>query len=176
MAASAVEPRGVVAVYFWGCRPQPPPRPPWVTLLAPSFRRPRSPPRVSSTPPPPPPASTILGWWGTGFSKRWGKISLPLSFFLSLSLSLELWLPFSLFVPSPLRAQPPAGLLPRSWRYSRRWRLANYTNLALSSRLRRRCTGRRGTRGMFRGRRTSGDESRRRVSPRRMIAVWDWRS
>lgn len=168
MAASAVEPRGVVAVYFWGCRPQPPPRPPWVTLLAPSFRRPRSPPRVSSTPPPPPLAPTVPGWWGVGFSKRWGKISLPLS--------LKPRLPFSLFIPSLLRAQPPAGPLPRIWRYSRRWRLADYSNLALSSGLRRRCIGRREIRGMFRRRWISGDESRHPVSPRRMIAVRDWHS
>lgn len=43
---------------------------------------------------------TVPSWWGVGFSKRWGKISLPLS--------LELRLPFSLFVPSLLRAQSPA--------------------------------------------------------------------
>jgi len=86
MAASAVEPRGVVAVYFWGCRPQPPPRPPWVTLLAPSFRRPRSPPRVSSTPPPPPPAPRCPAGGGLVFPSGGEK-----------SLCLSLWRPGALF-------------------------------------------------------------------------------
>lgn len=168
MAASAVEPRGVVAVYFWGCRPQPPPRPPWVTLLAPSFRRPRSPPRVSSTPPPPPLAPTVPFWWGVGFSKRWGKISLLLS-------PTDRILSFSFFVASPPRARALAeatAATPDDTPVDDD--SVDYRNLALSSRLRRRCAGRRGPRGMFRGRRASRDESRRCVSPRRMIAVQDW--
>lgn len=82
MAASAVEPRGVVAVYFWGCRPQPPPRPPWVTLsspplfVAPAARRASLPRRRHRRRRRRCLHGTRSLWWGVGFSKRWGKISL----------------------------------------------------------------------------------------------------
>lgn len=165
MAASAVEPRGVVAVYFWGCRPQPPPRPPWVTL---------SPRPLFSSPPAARRASLPRRRRHRRLPPRYpdlvGELVFPSGGEKSPCFSLS-----TLFL-SLSRRRRAHNLLSqdrRSRRYSRRWRPADYTNLALSSGLRRRCAGRRGTRGMFRGRWTSGDESRRRVSPRRIIAARD---
>lgn len=64
VAASAVEPRGVVAVYFWGRRPQPP-RP-----LPPALRRLTSLHQTNST---------LSRWWGHFFQAVGRKISQPLS-------------------------------------------------------------------------------------------------